>query len=128
MASPRTASLFPAVAASTDYRRPRTPRLASTEEPRRYKNVFATAKQTGYTRDGVCVPAKSYFDYGWVVKAAEKKRGDAVRRLSGIKKRPSMQGAASPPEMRYENASPPRACRDACSRATRCATRPDVPV
>lgn len=31
-----------------------------------YKELFATAKQTGYTRDGVCVPAKSGADYEWV--------------------------------------------------------------
>lgn len=31
-----------------------------------YKTIFATAKQTGYTRDGVCVPVKNVRDYGWV--------------------------------------------------------------
>ena len=28
-----------------------------------YKNVFATAKQTGYTTDGVCVPVRNIRDY-----------------------------------------------------------------
>ena len=31
-----------------------------------YKDIFATAKKTGYSRDGVCLPAKAAADYAWV--------------------------------------------------------------
>ena len=31
-----------------------------------YKDIFATAKKTGYSKDGVCLPAKAAADYAWV--------------------------------------------------------------